>query len=527
MATTTTATDHLLKRAAAVWLFNTRGRSFFRPCGCVGGTSLRLPSYRGRRRWSSTKAASTAATSVKTVADDANTSIPPLPRIIETNGVPIHLYAYEIEPEAMKQLIRLAESPMPISYIASMPDAHVGQGVAIGTVFASERYVAPLAVGVDIGCGMAAIPIEGLYRENVTDAQKSQIQQLIKQRIPTGFNQHQCTLPGTQRILDQISAESPPSLYLEQQLLLPRVTDQLGSLGGGNHFIELVTEEVSNQVWVMLHSGSRNIGNRVATHYDILAKNMLTSKHGEAFVRHHLAGLHYLEIDSQLGQHYLQDMTWCQQYAYHNRRVMKEIVLEIVDMVTHKQADMSKAVNIHHNYCACEECQMKDGGGATRQLWVTRKGATSAKTGEMGIIPGSMGTGSYITRGRGNATGSWSSSSHGAGRRLSRTAAHATIAQRDFENSMRGIVCDVHPSVKDEGPMAYKDLDQVMKHQESLTDIVYRLLPMINVKGYETKLPKKYQQQRHNEIRKPPKTTRAKEKLGGSQKQQRPSKYHE
>ena len=160
-------------------------------------------------------------------------------------------------------------------------------------------------------------------------------------------------------------------------------------------------------------------------------------------------------------------------------------MLEIMYGVTGKHADLDRAVNIHHNYCQCEICL--DG----RMLWITRKGATSAKAGEYGIIPGSMGTGSYITRGKGNPT-SWQSSSHGAGRRLSRTAAHGTIGQADFERSMRGIVCDVHPGLRDEAPQAYKDLDQIMQQQESLTEIVYKLQPMINVKGFETKIPKKY-----------------------------------
>jgi len=160
-------------------------------------------------------------------------------------------------------------------------------------------------------------------------------------------------------------------------------------------------------------------------------------------------------------------------------------MLEIMYQVTGKHADLDRAVNIHHNYCQCEDC------GDGRRLWVTRKGATSARAGEWGIIPGSMGTGSYITRGKGNLA-SWNSSSHGAGRRLSRTQAHQDIAQTDFETAMRGIVCDTNPSVKDEAPQAYKDLEQVMRNQESLTEIVYKLQPLINVKGFEKKVPKKY-----------------------------------
>jgi tRNA-splicing ligase RtcB len=232
----------------------------------------------------------------------------------------------------------------------------------------------------------------------------------------------------------------------------------------------------------MLHSGSRNIGNRVAQHYDQIAKQYL-EEHGVD--TRALEGLNYLPIESEEGQEYLKDMAWCQKYAFHNRRTMKEIILDIVQEVTGKEADLSRSVNIHHNYCSCEDC----GGG--RMLWVTRKGATSAKKGELGIIPGSMGTGSYITRGKGNLLG-WNSCSHGAGRTMSRTKAHEMISQSDFEESMKGVVCDTLPSVKDEAPQAYKDLTQVMENQQTLTEIVYRLLPLINVKGYESKIPKKY-----------------------------------
>ena len=406
--------------------------------------------------------------------------------------MPIHLYAYEIEPQALDQVKLLAESPIPTDYVSVMPDAHLGKGVTIGTVFSSEHFICPNAVGVDIGCGMAAIPIHGLYKQELSDSQKVEIQQLLKERIPTGFSQHRTTLDGSREVLDEITARVEPTDYLVQQLLLPRVTDQLGTLGGGNHFLEVVYESKQEQVWCMLHSGSRNIGNRVAQHYDLVAKNMLQRQGVDT---KKLKGINYMPIESQEGQDYLRDMEWCQQYAFHNRRVMKEIMLEIVDQVTGHKADMKQAVNIHHNYCQCEDC------GGNRKLYVTRKGATSAREGEMGIIPGSMGTGSFITRGKGNLD-SWNSSSHGAGRRLSRTKAHSDITQADFETSMTGILCDTHPSVKDEAPQAYKDLTQVMQQQESLTDIVHRLLPLINVKGFEKKLPKKYRAKKEETKRK-------------------------
>lgn len=413
-------------------------------------------------------------------SDDANeredSPTSELPRIIETRGVPIYLYTDDIELEAIEQLRVLAESPVPVDYVSAMPDAHLGKGVTIGSVFASEKYVCPNAVGVDIGCGMAAVPIDGLYKNQLTNDQMNEIQRLIKEQIPTGFEQHRKTLEGTHEVLTQITDEVEPTQYLKDQLMEPRVADQLGTLGGGNHFLEVVYEEGTEQVWIMLHSGSRNIGNRVATRYDQVAKHLLLSQGVDT---QPLRGIHYMPIDSQEGQDYLRDMEWCQRYAFHNRQAMQKIMEKIVEKVTGKYANVAKGTNIHHNYCACEDC---DG----RKLWITRKGATSAKVGEYGIIPGSMGTGSYITRGRGNLL-SWNSSSHGAGRRMSRTKAKAEISQSDFEDVMKGIVCDTTPAVKDEAPQAYKDLNVVMKNQESLTDVVHHLLPLINVKGFEEK----------------------------------------
>lgn len=407
-----------------------------------------------------------------------------LPHIIATDGVPIHLYANvgDVEPHALQQIKLLSETPIVVDYIAVMPDAHLGKGVTIGTVFASEDYVCPNAVGVDIGCGMLAVPILDLYKKQLSHSQRVKIQQLLKERIPTGFNQHRQRLQKTATVLEQITETLRPTDFVKEQLNLPRVQNQLGTLGGGNHFLEVVYEDDDQeQVWCMLHSGSRNIGNRVAQHYDGLARERLQKQGVNTKA---LNGIHYMPIESQEGQDYLRDMEWCQQYAFYNRQAMQNIMLDVMEEVTGQAADLKRSVNIHHNYCQCEDCN-------GRMLYVTRKGATSAAKGEMGIIPGSMGTGSYITRGKGNPQ-SWNSSSHGAGRRMSRTKAHADIPQEDFETAMNGVVCDTHPSVRDEAPQAYKDLKRVMQQQESLTEIVHRLLPLVNVKGYEEKLPKKY-----------------------------------
>jgi len=406
--------------------------------------------------------------------------------MIATKGVPVVLYApmNEVEDQALEQLISLAESPLPVGHVAAMPDVHMGKGVAIGAVFASEKYVCPNAVGVDIGCGMCAVPIKGLYKDDLTQEDLRQLQSLLKARIPTSFDSHDAQLPWAKETLKDISREHHPTEYLAKRLEKEsKIGLQLGTLGGGNHFLEVVYSEDDEQVWCMLHSGSRNVGNTTASFYDRVA--------GERGVA--LRGLHgslnYLDVESKDGKNYLKDMQWCQAYARENRRSMLELMISSVEEVTGKKADLSRAVNAHHNFCQCETCNFfdsKSGQVKEKKLWVTRKGATSARAGEYGIIPGSMGVGSYIVKGRG-ARGSWQSCSHGAGRTMSRTAAKKVIAQETFVASMKGIVCDTNPAVRDEAPQAYKDLGQVLKNQADLVEVEYRLLPLVNVKGFEEK----------------------------------------
>jgi len=336
-------------------------------------------------------------------------------------------------------------------------------------------------VGVDIGCGMCAIPIAGLYKDDLKLKQKEKIQELIKRRIPTGFNQHKQPLRGAWEALDDISDQKPPSERLKaamgQNIKIP---NQLGTLGGGNHFLEIVNDE-ANRVWIMLHSGSRNVGNTTAQFYDGVAMRQLRRKGLRSY-----PGLNYLEIESEEGQQYLRDMEWCQAYAMNNRKFMRDIMIDVVNEVTGHSPDLDHSINIHHNYCNCERCQYTDpvtGEIVDKKLWVTRKGATSAQAGQYGIIPGSMGTGSYITKGKGESK-SWSSCSHGAGRRMSRTKAFKAIDQGAFEKAMEGIVCDTNRKVKDEAPQAYKDLKSVMANQDSLVDVVHRLEVLVNVKGF-------------------------------------------
>jgi len=270
-----------------------------------------------------------------------------------------------------------------------------------------------------------------------------------------------------------------PTRWLKETLS-SRHTRQLGTLGGGNHFVELVHDE-ADRVWMMLHSGSRNIGNVTAQHYDeVAAKQSGGSKEALAS----------LEIKSKAGQEYLTDMTFCQAYALENRNFMMQAFARVLKSETGRGTLWNEMVNIHHNYCECEQCRYFDAKSKKwreEELWITRKGATSAKKGQLGIIPGSMGTGSYIVRGRGTAD-SWQSCSHGAGRSMSRAFAKRNINRQAFVRHMRerGIVWDSRNAeqVMDEAPMAYKDLGEVMRNQQDLVDIVHHLKPLINMKGF-------------------------------------------
>ncbi|GIW10946.1 MAG: RNA-splicing ligase RtcB [Dehalococcoidia bacterium] len=394
----------------------------------------------------------------------------PIVEIIPTRGVPVRVWASDLDPATRQQLIQLAESGLAIEAVAAMPDAHYGKGATVGSVFVGERAVCPNAVGVDIGCGMAAVPLRGITASELSRPTLEAIHRRIKQVVPTGFGMH--PVPVDDPIFDD-TACTP---WLRRQLS-SEVRRQLGTLGGGNHFIEIVRDE-QETVWIMLHSGSRRIGKLVAEHYQELAERQ-TRQRGETPPNRDLASL---LIASEEGQQYLADMSWCQRYAIANRQHMLQAVAGVIRSLTGAQPDWSRAINIHHNYCARERVVLAD--GSERDLWVTRKGATSARRGQLGLIPGSMGVGSFIVRGLGNPL-SFQSCSHGAGRRLSRGAAIRQIPQEEFERAMRGIVAETVPELRDEAPQAYKDLTQVMQNQADLVEPVSRLLPLLNVKGVE------------------------------------------
>jgi tRNA-splicing ligase RtcB len=371
----------------------------------------------------------------------------------------------EIEPGAFEQLRNTAGHPEAAAHIAVMPDCHVGFGVTIGSVFPTANAVLPNAVGVDIGCGMCAVNTGVIYdRERMNKEFWRRWSGDVARNVPTGFNTH--------RSAQELgSLDRPLRAAALQPLLKTKAATQLGTLGGGNHFLEAQVDE-NDTIWLMVHSGSRNTGLRIAKHYDELAKE-ITARRGLTVGQ----GLESLPLDDQTGQDYLIDMAWATDFALESRKRMTAQLLRSFDPLL--EIDLSEGserfINIHHNFAAEEE---HDG----RVVTVHRKGATSAAAGQLGIIPGSMGAPSYIVRGTGNPE-SLRSCSHGAGRAMGRNVARKQISEAEFRRSLEGTYSKPSTSYIDEAPSAYKNIDLVIARQLDLIEIVHKLTPIITVKG--------------------------------------------
>ena len=395
---------------------------------------------------------------------------------VKSEGLPIHIKSWcrDIEESAMAQAENLARHPALRHHVALMPDCHYGIGMPIGGVIAAKDAVIPAAVGVDIGCGMIAVETD-IPVEKFEDMRfRREIHTRIKKRIPVGEGQHkneQCW-EGFERYLDTRGVNAQFVTRLDRC--------NLGTLGGGNHFIEIQKSD-TGFVWLMIHSGSRNMGKRIEEFYQEKAMQLCERFYASLPCR----DLAFLPIQDEAGHNYFRDMNFALEYAFENRQRMmtkcKEVIAEFVPEV-----NFIREVNIHHNYAAFEEhC------GET--LCVHRKGATSAKLDETGIIPGSMGTASYIVRGLGNPA-SFMSCSHGAGRRMSRTVACNTLTAAECDEAMKGIVCDRwHPVTRygkgkkvldlSEAPQAYKDIEDVIAAEKDLVEIQVRLTPLAVIKG--------------------------------------------
>ena len=401
----------------------------------------------------------------------------PVQKTIHKGRVPVRIWTDDIEQEALQQLINVAQLPIVHSHVAAMPDVHAGIGATVGSVIPTKGAIIPAAVGVDIGCGMNAVRLT-LSTEQLPDS-LAKLRSAIEAAVPVGFGQHdydkvrgsahaRVARPFADR-LDRIVDKHPGVAKMQRQFDRTWIS-QLGSLGGGNHFIELCLDE-AGAVWVMLHSGSRGIGNVLGRYFIAAARKDMERHQGRLPDR----DLAYLSEGSTLFDDYVEAVEWAQDYAAANRRQMMQLIVSAIAPHLPPFELAGEAINCHHNYVAQEE-------HFGQRVFLTRKGAISARSGELGIIPGSMGAKSYIVRGLGNPQ-SFHSRSHGAGRRMSRTEAKRRFNRFDLAAQTQGVECRKDGGVIDEIPGAYKDIDQVMANQQDLVEVVHTLKQVLCVKG--------------------------------------------
>jgi tRNA-splicing ligase RtcB len=393
-------------------------------------------------------------------------------------GVPLKMWTQgvPVEDEAKRQLVNAARLPIVFKHIAAMPDVHFGIGATIGSVIPTIKAIIPAAVGVDIGCGMIACKTT-LSAEDLPD-NLGPLRSAIERAVPHGRvpgardpgSWHK--VPGS---VDTAWAGLEPE-FTELCRDYPKLAktnhrNHLGTLGGGNHFVEVCLDE-QGAVWFMLHSGSRGVGNAIGTMFIELAKQDAMRNDVHLPDR----DLAYFEEGSRYFGDYVRAVDWAQKFAATNREVMMKRVIEAAKTVLHKSFQSHiEAVNCHHNYVQKEHHFGED-------VYVTRKGAVSAKAGQLGIIPGSMGARSYIVRGKGHAD-SFESCSHGAGRTMSRGEAKRRFTLADHRVATEGVECRKDKDVIDETPAAYKDIDAVMAAQRELVDVVHTLKQVVCVKG--------------------------------------------
>ncbi|MBM0106433.1 RtcB family protein [Steroidobacter sp. S1-65] len=391
--------------------------------------------------------------------------------------VPVKVFTQDIEHDAIQQLLNVAQLPIVHGHVAAMPDVHHGIGATVGSVIPTKQAIIPAAVDVDIGCGMNAVRLT-LHAKDLPES-LAKLRSAVEARVPVGFNQHDSDkVRGSAHArqartlddrLDKIIGKHPGVMKMQRQFAQTWVC-QLGTLGGGNHFIELCLDE-EQRVWVMLHSGSRGIGN-VFGRYFIEAARKDMRRHQVNLPDRDLS---YFSEDSDLFDDYVEAVDWAQDYALLNRSMMMKLVLDALSPHLPPFRTDGEAINCHHNYVAVEH-------HFGEKLFITRKGAISAQEGQLGIIPGSMGAKSYIVRGKGNPE-SFCSCSHGAGRRMSRTEAKRRFNRFDLAKQTEGVECRKDGGVVDEIPSAYKDIDVVMANQSDLVEVVHTLKQVMCIKG--------------------------------------------
>ncbi|WP_310729396.1 RtcB family protein [Streptomyces sp. N2A] len=387
--------------------------------------------------------------------------------------VPIRMWTdpATVEDVAMQQLRNVATLPW-IKGLAVMPDVHYGKGATVGSVIAMRGAVCPAAVGVDIGCGMSAVKTS--LTANDLPGDLSRLRSKIEQAIPVGRGMHDDPVdPGRLHGFPTAGWEDFWARFDgvadAVKFRRERAVKQMGTLGSGNHFHEICIDE-DQSVWIMLHSGSRNIGKELADHHMGVAQKL---PQNQGLVDRDLA---VFIADTPQMAAYRNDLFWAQEYAKHNREIMMALTQDVVRREFKKaRVTFGEVISCHHNYVAEEQYDGMD-------LLVTRKGAIRAGGGEYGIIPGSMGTGSYIVRGLGNPA-SFNSASHGAGRKMSRNAAKKRFTTRDLAEQTRGVECRKDSGVIDEIPGAYKPIEKVIEQQRDLVEVVAHLKQVVCVKG--------------------------------------------
>lgn len=382
----------------------------------------------------------------------------------------------DIEPGTIDQALKATTLPFVPGHVALMPDAHVGIGATVGSVIPTEGAIVPSFAGVDLGCGMIAT--ETAYRQEDLPDNLDDLLPVVAARIPAGVGKgHDLGYRDGWRDVFGLIGEPHTELTGKQQTT---AITQFGTLGSGNHFVEVSVDE-RGVVWTVLHSGSRGIGNQLASHHISKAKGVMK----QHFITLDDPNLAYFVEGTPEFYAYIKDMLWAQRYAYESRQRMNNaLVAALIKLLGAKPEwpnlgpAVVQTINCHHNYTERER-------HLGRELWVTRKGAIKAGTGDMGVIPGSMGTDSYIVRGKGNAA-SYNSSSHGAGRKMSRGQAKRELSVTTFREQMAGKTWQAKDAAAliDEAPSAYKDIRQVMADQADLTEVVHTLHQVFSYKGH-------------------------------------------
>ena len=381
-------------------------------------------------------------------------------QVISTEKIPIKLWLDNIEDGALEQAKNLANLPFAFKHIAIMPDSHQGYGMPIGGVLATKRIIIPNAVGVDIGCGMCAVKTS--LTEIDTDTLKK-IMGEIRKEIPVGFNHHK---EKQNEVLMPLHPDGSADIIDSQY---QNALTQIGTLGGGNHFIE-IQKGNDGHIWIMIHSGSRNLGKQVADYYNKLAVDLNERWHSSVPKEWELA---FLPRDTEEGQAYLREMQYCVEFALANRKLMMD---RIMQCFIGTDLFLEPIINIAHNYA-----RMENHFG--ENVMIHRKGATLATKETIGIIPGSMGTSSYIVKGLGNPE-SYNSCSHGAGRKMGRKEAIRTLNLEEEQKKMEGIIgAPRNQDDLEEAPGAYKPIDEVMENQNDLVEIMVELKPLAVIKG--------------------------------------------